>query len=76
MSKNQSAPIFSSVPAFVKGQLWKFDLRCIRIEHVGRLLVEHRGVSPDTKPQRSPKRMMSIRALQEFLAANNAVLVS
>jgi hypothetical protein len=75
MSKKQLVPDPSPVPAFVKGQLWKFDTRCIRIEHVGRLLVEHRGVSLDPKPLRSPKRMMAIRELQQFLAANHAVLV-
>ena len=75
MSKNRSVPALVLVPAFVKGQLWKFDTRCIRIEHVGKLLVEHRGVTLDPKPLRSPKRMMSIKDLQQFLTANHAVLV-
>lgn len=75
MSKKSPAPVTSPPPVFVKGQLWKFDTRCIRIEHVGKLLVEHRGVTLDPKPVRSPKRMMAIRELQEFLAANHAVLV-
>ena len=75
MSNKPSASALVPGPAFVKGQLWKFDTRCIRIEHVGKLLVEHRGVTLDPKPLRSPKRMMSIKDLQQFLTANHAVLV-
>ena len=75
MFKKQLAPVLAPAHAFVKGQLWKFDTRCIRIEHVGKLLVEHRGVTLDPKPMRSPKRMMAIRELQQFLMANHAVLV-
>ena len=75
MSKKRLASVPVPALVFVKGQLWKFDTRCIRIEHVGKLLVEHRGVTLDPKPMRSPKRMMAIRELQEFLAANHAELV-
>jgi hypothetical protein len=74
--KNPLASDLSAAPVFVKGQLWKFDTRCIRIEHVGRLLVEHRGISLlEQKRSSAPKRMMAIKELQAFMAANHAVLV-
>lgn len=59
----------------VKGQMWKFDTRCIRIGHVGKHLVEHQGISLEHPNARAPKRMIAIRELQQFLAANRAVLV-
>jgi hypothetical protein len=68
-------PTLAPAPAFVKGQLWKFDTRCIRIEHVGKHLVEHRGVSLEHSPSRAPRRMMAIKELQRFLTENAAVLV-
>ena len=71
-------PSVSSVsfPAFIKGQLWKVGERCIQIGHVGKLLVEHRGMSPDHKRSLGFKRMGSIRELQTFLKANDAVLMA
>ena len=73
MPKNSAAPDVT-LPSFIKGQLWKFGERCIRIEHVGKLLVEHRGISLDHKRPGS-KRMVGIRELQQFLKANDAVLM-
>ena len=64
------------VPVLIKGQLWKYGERCIRIEHVGKMLVEHRGVSLETRHNVSTKRMGSIRELQMFITANNAVLLA
>lgn len=75
MSRKPNSSAVPETPAFVKGQIWSFDTRCIRIEHVGKLLVEHRGVALDDKTARSPKRMMAIKELHQFLAANHAVLV-
>ena len=68
------SPALSS--PFVKGQLWKFDTRCIRIEHVGKLLVEHRPVHLDEKPSRARKQLMSIEALRRFLTANRGELLA
>lgn len=75
MATNLTVPILSTAPALVKGQLWKFDTRCIQIGHVGKHLVEHRGVSLERPQQRAPKRMIAIKELQKFLAANDAVLM-
>ena len=75
MLRNPIAPVLSPAVVFVKGQMWKFDTRCIRIEHVGKHLVEHRGISLEHPQARAPKRMMAIRELQQFLTANDAVLV-
>lgn len=75
MPKTHVRPVPASVPLLVKGQVWKFDTRCIRIEHVGKLLVEHRGVSLENEAARSPRRMMPLQELQRFLTANAAVLV-
>jgi hypothetical protein len=63
-------------PAFIKGQLWKMGERCIQIGHVGKLLVEHRGVSLEKKRPLGFKRMGSIKELQSFLKLNEAVLIS
>jgi hypothetical protein len=76
MATNPTAPVLSPAPALVKGQLWKFDTRCIQIGHVGKHLVEHRGVSIERPQQRAPKRMIAIKELQKFLTANDAVLVA
>lgn len=65
-----------STPSFIKGQMWRFGERCIRIEHVGKLLVEHRGVSLDDKRPPTFKRMVSIKELQAFLKENDAVLMA
>ena len=65
-----------SPPAFIKGQLWKMGERCIQIMHVGKLLVEHRGVSLEKNRPLGSKRMGSIKELQTFLKANEAVLIS
>ena len=75
MATNPTVPVLALVPALVKGQLWKFDTRCIEIGHIGKHLVEHRGVSLERPQQRAPKRMIAIKELQKFLAANDAVLV-
>ncbi len=75
MTTNPIVPVLPPAPALVKGQLWKFDTRCIQIGHVGKHLVEHRGVSVERPQQRAPKRLMAIKELQKFLAANDAVLV-
>ena len=65
-----------SIPEFVKGQLWKFDQRCIEIGHVGKLLVSHKGVVlGEKKPARSKSRLMTIKELQRFLTENRAVLI-
>jgi hypothetical protein len=61
---------------FIKGQLWKMGDRCIRIEHVGKMLVEHRGVSLEKQRNVGFKSMASIRELQKFLKANDAVLMA
>ena len=74
MSNNPALPAVTP-PAFIKGQLWKFGERCIRIEHVGKLLVEHRGVSLEHK-RPAFKRMIGIKELQQFLKANDAVLMA
>lgn len=60
---------------FIKGQLWKYGDRCLRIEHVGRLLVEHRGVSLDKSRKLSSRQMIAMKDLQTFLKANHAVLL-
>jgi len=65
-----------TIPAFIKGQLWKVGERCIQIGHVGKLLVEHRGVSPDQKRPLGLKRMGSIKELQTFFKVNTAVLMA
>ena len=75
MATNPIVSVLSPAPALVKGQLWKFDTRCIQIGHVGKHLVEHRGVSLERPQQRAPKRMIAIKELQQFLTANAAVLV-
>jgi len=62
--------------SFVKGQLWKYGERCLRIEHVGKRLVEHRGVSLETNRNLSTKRMANMKELQTFLTTNNAVLMA
>jgi hypothetical protein len=66
----------ASSPAFIKGQLWKVGERCIQIGHVGKFLVEHRGVSLDQKRPLGMKRMGSIKDLQTFFKANDAVLMA
>ena len=73
MPKNPATPDITP-PAFIKGQLWKFGERCIRIEHVGKLLVEHRGVSLENK-RPAFKRMVGIKELQQFLKEHDAVLM-
>jgi len=75
MATKPTVPVLPPAPALVKGQLWKFDTRCIQIGHVGKHLVEHRGVSLERPQQRAPKRMIAITELQKFLAANDAMLV-
>jgi len=70
------APPVVPIPAFIKGQLWKVGERCVQIGHVGKLLVEHRGVSLDQKPRFSSKRMGSIKELQTFFKVNAAVLMA
>ena len=75
MPINPTVPVLSTALVLVKGQLWKFDTRCIQIGHVGKHLVEHRGVSLERPQQRAPKRMIAIKELQKFLTANDAVLV-
>lgn len=75
MATNPTVSVLAPAPALVKGQLWKFDTRCIQIGHVGKHLVEHRGVSIERPHQRAPKRLVAITELQKFLAANDAVLV-
>jgi hypothetical protein len=76
MMTNPTVPVHAPAPALVEGQLWKFDTRCIRIGHVGKHLVEHRGVSVERPNQRAPKRLIAIVELQKFLAANEAVLLA
>jgi hypothetical protein len=66
----------SAVPVFAKGQLWKYGEHCLRIEHVGKMLVEHRGVSLESNRNLSTKRLVSIGELQTFLKANDAVLMA
>lgn len=63
------------MPLFVKGQLWQLDTRFIKIGHVGRLLVHHRVVVPTLKRSVSRESLSAIKELQQFLTANNAVLV-
>ncbi len=63
------------IPAFTKGQLWKVGERCIQIGDVGKLLVEHRGVSLEQKRPLGFKRMGSIKELQTFFKMNAAVLM-
>ena len=75
MAINPTDSVLSLAPALVKGQFWKFDTRCIQIGHVGKHLVEHRGVLLERPQQRAPKRMIAIKELQKFLAANDAVLM-
>ena len=76
MATNPIRSVLAPTPALVEGQLWKFDTRCIQIGHVGKHLVEHRGVSLERPQQRAPKRMIAIKELQQFLTANAAVLVA
>jgi hypothetical protein len=61
---------------FIKGQLWKMGDRCIRIEHVGKRLVEHRSVSLGTNRNLSTKRMSNMNELHTFLKTNDAVLMA
>ena len=49
--------------------------RSIQIGHVGRILVHHRSVVPSLKKSVSRESLSSIKELQDFLAAHNAVLV-
>ena len=65
----------SPVPVFIKGQLWKVGERCIRIEYVGKRLVEHRGVLINPSRNVSTKRLGSIKDLQKFLKVNDGVLM-
>jgi hypothetical protein len=74
MLKNPTAPT-PLVPTFIKGQVYKYGERCLRIEHVGKMLVEHRGVSLEQKRNITPKRMVTMKELQTFLEANEAVLM-
>ena len=76
MRKNPAVPVLLSPRAFIKGQLWQVGERCIQIGHVGKLLVEHRAMSPDQKRPLGFKRMGSIKELQAFLKANDAVLMA
>jgi hypothetical protein len=73
---NSSPVSVSTFPAFIKGQLWKYGDRCLRIEHVGKRLVEHRGVSLETNRNVSFKRMANMNELRTFLTENNAVLMA
>ncbi|HMJ89530.1 MAG TPA: hypothetical protein VK530_06920 [Candidatus Acidoferrum sp.] len=59
---------------FVKGQLWQIEGRFTKIGHVGRLLVHHRTVDPVLN-RTSRESVTAIKALQQFLTANHAVLV-
>ena len=71
-SVNPSSP----TPAFVNGQLWQLcDTRCLKIGHVGRLLVHHRTIVPSLKRSMSRETFSSVRDLQQILTANKAVLV-
>ena len=76
MPKNIVLPVVAPAIVFVKGQLWKFGERCIQINHVGKLLVSHRGVALDNRTMRTPIRTMSMRELREFLVAQDAVLLA
>ncbi len=72
MSRKPSVPV--SPVVFVNGQHWKFGTQCIRIGHVGKLLVEHRGISLEVKRAPGPKRWIAIKELQQFMADNQGVL--
>jgi hypothetical protein len=75
MQNNQkSVPVL--VPELIKGQLWQFNARCIQIGHVGRLLVEHRGVSLLKRRCEGRVSMTAIKDLQKCLTANRAVLLA
>ena len=74
MLKTPTVPVATS-HSFVKGQRWKYGDHCIRIEHVGKMLVEHRCVSLENNRNVSFKRMGSIKELQKFLKSNDAVLM-
>jgi hypothetical protein len=63
------------LPTLFKGQIWQCDARLIRIMHVGRHLVEHRAVNRLRKQPITPVSISAIREVQQFLAANKAVLV-
>jgi hypothetical protein len=75
MQNNQKS-VSSSVPELIKGQLWQFDARCIQIGHVGRLLVEHRGVSLSKHRCEGRVSMTAIKDLQKCLTAKHAVLLA
>jgi hypothetical protein len=73
-------PVHSSLPTppFVKGQLWQLcdATRFIQIGHVGRLLVHHRTIVPSLQRSISRRQTLSsVKDLQRFLTANQAVLV-
>jgi hypothetical protein len=76
MPKNLPLLVSTAVPAFIKGQLWQMGDRCIRIEHVGKRLVEHRCVSLGTNRNLSTKRMSNMNELHTFLKDNDAVLMA
>jgi hypothetical protein len=76
MPKNPAVSVRHPSPAFIKGQLWRVGERCIQIGHVGKLLVEHRGVTLDEKRPIGLKRMGSIKELQSFFKMNAAVLMA
>jgi hypothetical protein len=74
--KNRN-PSPTPAPALIKGQLWQLidTTRFVQIGHVGRLLVHHRTVVPSLRRSLSRQTLTSIKDLQRFLSANQAVLV-
>ena len=75
MQNNQKS-VRGPSPELIKGQLWQFNAKCIQIGHVGRLLVEHRGVSLLKRRCEGRISMTAIKELQKYLSANHAVLLA
>jgi hypothetical protein len=77
MQKQSKHDSLSLLPGFIKGQHWELmDKRLIQIGHVGRVLVHHRIIVPWLKRSMARRQTLtSVKDLQKFLAANNAVLV-
>jgi hypothetical protein len=75
VQKIETKPPSPATPTLLKGQVWQFATRFIRIGHVGRHLVEHRAVTPLRKRIITPVTISAIREVQQFLTTNKAVLV-
>jgi hypothetical protein len=75
MKKNRKIAAHS-IPELIEGELWQFGTRCIQIRHVGRRLVEHRGMSLVKKRCEGRSSLSAIGDLQKWIVDNHAVRVT